>query len=158
MIDGIAMGSSAGPTLADIFLNYIETEAISTALSNQAIRLFKRFLDYILCVWNTPSGMEASSAKTNAIKLLNDIYSAPDKSDIHGNRLSLEDFQIATGEELTKGSTIIFLDLEIYGIQDPDDPDKVLLQHKPYFKPISNYQYIPPNSYHVPDSPLIYIH
>jgi hypothetical protein len=47
--EGMAMGSPLGPTFANIFLNFLESEYLDNATLNSKLTFYNRYVDDILC-------------------------------------------------------------------------------------------------------------
>ena len=63
-VDGVAMGSPLGPTLANIFMGYLETKLVNE-LSSQA--LYIRYMDDCLVISQSEEVNEALFSKLNAL-------------------------------------------------------------------------------------------
>ena len=53
-MDGVAMGSSSGSVLANLFMGYYETLQLNTFRESEII-LYRRYVEGIICLFNCES-------------------------------------------------------------------------------------------------------
>ena len=60
-IDGVAMGSSLGPVLVNLFMGYHEQKQLQS-FEESALILYRRYMDDIICLFNSKSNTDKSNS------------------------------------------------------------------------------------------------
>ena len=60
-IDGVAMGSSLGPVLVNLFMGYHEQKRLQS-FEESALILYRRYMDDIICLFNSKSNTDKSNS------------------------------------------------------------------------------------------------